>query len=63
VLGVGLSLLVGQAMSGLLFGVSPSNPVVIGLSAVAVIVIGLLGSVYPAWKASRVDPVIVLRAE
>ena len=62
-LGVGLSLLVGQAMSSLLFGVSPRDPIVIGLSATIVIVIGLLGSAYPAWKASRVDPVQVLRGE
>jgi predicted permease len=63
VLGVGMSLLVGQAMAGLLYGVSPSDPMVIGLSATLVVVIGLLGSAYPAWKASRVDPVHVLRAE
>jgi ABC-type antimicrobial peptide transport system permease subunit len=62
-LGVGMSLLVGQAMSSLLFGVSPRDPIVIGLSATLAVVIGLLGSAYPAWKASRVDPVHVLRAE
>jgi len=63
VVGVGAALLVGQAMSSLLYGVSPSDPIVLGLSATLVVVIGLLGSVYPAWKASRVDPVHVLRAE
>jgi hypothetical protein len=62
-LGVGLSLLTGKAMSGLLFGVSPSDPLVIGTSVAAVIVIGLLGSAYPAWKATRVDPVRALRAD
>lgn len=63
VIGVGVSLLVGRALSSLLFGVSPSDPLVLGLSAAFVVVIGLLGSAYPAWKASRVDPVHVLRAE
>jgi ABC-type antimicrobial peptide transport system permease subunit len=62
-LGAGISLLAGRAMSSLLFGVSPFDPVVIGSSVAVVIVIGLLGSVYPAWKATRVDPVRVLRAE
>ena len=62
-LGVGLSLVAGRAMSSLLFGVSPVDPVVIGSSVAVVMVIGLLGSVYPAWKATRVDPVQVLRAE
>ncbi len=55
--------MVGQAMSSLLFGVSPSDPIVLGLSATLVVVIGLLGSAYPAWNASRVDPAHVLRAE
>jgi len=63
VLGVGLSLLAGKATSSLLFGVSPSDLVVIGSSVAVVIVIGLLGSVYPAWKATRVDPVRILRAD
>jgi ABC-type antimicrobial peptide transport system permease subunit len=63
VLGVGLSLLAGKATSSLLFGVSPSDPTVIGSSVAVVTVIGLLGSVYPAWKAMRVDPVRVLRAD
>jgi putative ABC transport system permease protein len=62
-LGVGLSLLAGKAISSLLFGVSPSDPIIIGSSVATVIVIGLLGSVYPAWKATRVDPVRVLRAD
>ena len=62
-LGIGLSLLAGKAMASLLFGVSPSDPIVIGSSVAVVIVIGLLGSVYPAWKATRVDPVRVLRAD
>jgi len=61
--GIGLSLLVGQAMEGLLYGVSPLDPIVIGLSAAIVVAIGLAGSAYPAWRASRVDPVQVLRAE
>jgi putative ABC transport system permease protein len=62
-LGIGLSLVAGRLMSGLLFGVSPYDPAVIGASVGAVLVIGLLASLYPAWKATRVDPVLVLRAE
>jgi ABC-type antimicrobial peptide transport system permease subunit len=50
-------------MSSLLFGVSAGDPFVIGSSVAVVLAVGLLGSAYPAWKATRVDPVQVLRAE
>jgi predicted permease len=63
VLGVGLAWLAGRAISSLLVGVQPSNPIVIGGSFVVVLLIGVLGAAYPAWRASRVDPVHVLRAE
>ena len=58
-----LSLLIGKAISGLLSGVSPFNPVVIESSVAVVIVIGLLGSMCPEWKATRVDLSRVLRAD
>ena len=63
VLGIGLSWVAGWAMSSLLFGVSAGDPFVIGSSVAVVLAVGLLGSAYPAWKATRVDPVQVLRAE
>jgi putative ABC transport system permease protein len=63
VLGIGLSWVAGRAMASLLFGVSAGDPFVIGSSVAAVLAIGLLGSAYPAWKAARVDPAHVLRAE
>ena len=63
VLGIGLSWVAGRAMSSLLFGVSAGDPFVIGSSVAVVLAVGLLGSAYPAWKATRVDPVQVLRAE
>jgi predicted permease len=62
-LGVGLSLAAGRMLSSLLFGVSPSNPAVIGSSVCAVLLVGAAASLYPAIKATRVDPVHVLRAE
>jgi predicted permease len=61
--GVGLSLAAGRMMSSLLFEVSASNPVVIGSSVCTVLLVGGLASLYPALKATRVDPVHVLRAE
>jgi predicted permease len=62
-LGIGLSVAAGRMMSSLLFGVSPSNPAVIGSSVCAVLLVSALASLYPAVKATRVDPAQVLRAE
>lgn len=62
-LGVGLSLVAGRMMSSLLFGVSPFDPAVVGGSVGVVLAVGVLASLYPAWKATRVDPAGVLRVE
>jgi ABC-type antimicrobial peptide transport system permease subunit len=61
--GVGASLALGRAMSGLLFGVSPFDPAVLSAAVGLVLIVALCGSAYPAWRAARVDPVEVLRED
>ncbi len=59
--GVLLALAGGRWVEPLLFGTSPREPVVlVGVSAVLVVV-ALLASLIPAWRASRVSPADVLR--
>jgi putative ABC transport system permease protein len=61
----GLALSVGAAhvMAGMLFGVSPVDPAtwvaVVGL----ILLVATLASLFPAWRAARVEPVQVLRQE
>jgi putative ABC transport system permease protein len=63
VLGVGFALLLGRLIAGLLYGVGPHDPA--AFSAVVGLLLGaaLLACWVPARRASRVDPVIALRAE
>jgi putative ABC transport system permease protein len=61
--GVTGALFVTGSLSSLLFEVSPLD----GLSfSVAVLVLGLVSigaSLLPAWRASRVDPIVAMQSE
>jgi ABC-type lipoprotein release transport system permease subunit len=50
-------------MTSLLFGVSPFDPLTYALVCGALIATACLASYLPARRATRVDPVIALRAE
>jgi predicted permease len=50
-----------QVLSGLLYGLSPSDPVTIGLAVGMVTGVTALAAAFPARHASRVDPVVALR--
>jgi putative ABC transport system permease protein len=61
--GLLLALAFGQALSGMLYGVSASDPFT--LAAVVLLVVGVaaLAAWLPAWRASRIDPMQALREE
>jgi putative ABC transport system permease protein len=61
--GLGGAVLVARTMDSLLFGVQPFDlPTFVG-ATVALAVIALIASYMPARRATRVDPLIALRAE
>ena len=57
------ALAVTQMLSSQLFGVRPFDPLTFGATAVALILAALMASYFPAYRATRVDPVIALRYE
>ena len=61
--GLALSFLFTRFLSGMLYGVSPSDPVT--LSAVVAVVVGaaVLAAIVPAASAARIDPMQALREE
>jgi len=47
----------------LLYGVSPANPIVLIAAAVVLISVSLIAGFFPAQRATRIDPIKVIRDE
>jgi ABC-type antimicrobial peptide transport system permease subunit len=62
-LGVALAIATGKLIEVLLYGVAPRDPGVLGLVSVSLLVVAILAALVPAWRASRADPIMALRAD
>jgi putative ABC transport system permease protein len=60
---VGLALAAGRALSSMLFELSPGDPTTLIAVSILLGAIALLASYLPARRATRIDPVVALRAE
>jgi putative ABC transport system permease protein len=63
VVGLGGALLLGRTLASLLYGVVPGDGATLAAAAAVVLVVALLACWRPAWRATRVDPMTVLRTE
>jgi ABC-type lipoprotein release transport system permease subunit len=63
VLGGLIAMLIAPRLQDLLFRQSSRDPLVFGTVAVTLLLVSLLATLIPAWRASRVDPNVALRAE
>jgi ABC-type antimicrobial peptide transport system permease subunit len=64
-LGVGLAtaLVLAKFLKSLLFGIKVTDPLTFGGVSLVIVLIGLAASLFPAWRATKVNPVYALRNE
>jgi putative ABC transport system permease protein len=63
VTGLLAALALTRLLSGLLHGVTPEDPATFVAVAGALVAVALAASLAPAWRATRVDPVVALKSE
>ncbi len=63
VLGAAASWALARALSGLLFGVTPGDPATFAGMLIVLTAVAALAGYLPARRASRIDPMVALRAD
>ena len=63
ILGLTASAGTTQLIRSMLYGTEPTDPAVIGVVILTVLLIALFACIFPAWRASRLDPMLALRTE
>jgi putative ABC transport system permease protein len=61
--GIPAALLSSRSIASLLYDVTPFDAHVLGLTVATLFTVAMLAAALPAWRASRVDPLIALRYE
>ncbi|MGH9626982.1 MAG: FtsX-like permease family protein [Bryobacteraceae bacterium] len=61
--GFSAALLLTHILSGLLYGVTATDPVTFVAAGVVLVLVGASAVILPAWRATQVDPLVALRAE
>ena len=63
VLGLVGAFFVSRVLVGMLYGISPTDPLTFTGVSIVLLVVALLACLIPARRATRVDPIVALRAE
>jgi ABC-type antimicrobial peptide transport system permease subunit len=59
--GLPAALLSSRLAEGLLYGLTPTDPLTISVSTLVMISVAILAGYFPARRAARVDPLVALR--
>lgn len=59
--GLASSLLLTRLIESLLYGVTPTDPITLAGASVLLLVVAVTATLIPAWSATKVDPLIVMR--
>lgn len=62
-LGIVLALWGWKSLSTMLYGVGPSDPMVLAAVGFFLLVVALMAAMAPALRASRIDPIVAMRGE
>ena len=57
------ALALARVMAGLLYEVRPTDAIAFAGAALVLALLAVTASLIPAWRATRVDPLVALRAE
>jgi predicted permease len=63
VAGLAGAVALNRLIASLLFGVQPTDPITLVAVVATITLVAIVACVLPAWRASRVDPIVVLRDE
>ena len=63
IIGTGLAIAVGRTAGSLLFGLKPTDPFTLSMSVLLLAAVALVASYLPAFRASRLEPMLALREE
>jgi len=63
VVGLVLALMVGRALSSLLYLVQPFDPIAFASASLGFVLVVLLAGALSAFKASNIEPIVALRGE
>jgi predicted permease len=63
IIGLPLAIFVARAIARQLYGVTPDDPLTVVVSVGGLLLSAIIAGFVPAWRASRVDPIVAIRME